>query len=411
MPGASLVRNRQAVPRPRVHILTDDTNTNPAPGTRHPAPRARSEADARHVRRALELAARGRGQVSPSPLVGCVIATDDGEVVGEGFYLYDGLKHAETLALEQAGPRARGATAYVSLEPHAHTGRTPPCTTALVEAGVRRVVAPIEDPNPLVSGRGFADLRAAGVRVETGLLAREAERLNEAYIHFHRAGRPFVHLKLAASLDGRIATRTGDARWITGAESRSRAHQLRHLYDAILVGAGTAKADDPALTDRSGLARRRPLVRVLLDRQLTLSPGSQLARTAHVAPVLVFTDESADARRRAELEACGVEVLPVADGGRDLRAVLEELKGRALQSVLVEGGANVAGAFRDARLIDKVTFFVAPLVIGGRDAPAAVGGQGAATLAEAQRLRDLEITPRGPDVEITGYPERIEVRG
>ncbi|HYE16020.1 MAG TPA: bifunctional diaminohydroxyphosphoribosylaminopyrimidine deaminase/5-amino-6-(5-phosphoribosylamino)uracil reductase RibD, partial [Pyrinomonadaceae bacterium] len=195
--------------------------------------------DERLMARALELAARGAGQVSPGPLVGCVIAGRGGEVLGEGFYIYEGVRHAETLALEEAGELARGATAYVSLEPHAHTGRTPPCTEALISAGVARVVAPIEDPNPLVSGRGFARLREAGVAVTIGVLEREAERLNEKYTHSIRHGRPFVHLKLACSLDGRIATSTGDARWITGEESRARVHLLRRENDAVLVGAGT----------------------------------------------------------------------------------------------------------------------------------------------------------------------------
>ena len=180
------------------------------------------------MRRALELAARGLGQVSPSPLVGCVIVSESGEIVGEGFYIYENLKHAETIALEQAGAQARGATAYVTLEPHAHYGRTPPCTEALIRAGIARVVVPIEDPNPLVSGKGFAHLRAAGVEVQTGLLEREAARLNEAYIHSMRHARPFIHLKLACSLDGKIATRTGDSRWITGEESRARVQELRH---------------------------------------------------------------------------------------------------------------------------------------------------------------------------------------
>src|SRR6266478_3564773 len=186
------------------------------------------------MRRALALAAKGVGQVSPGPLVGCVIVSPSGEVVGEGFYVYENLTHAETYALEQAGERARGATAYVSLEPHAHHGRTPPCSDALIKAGIVRVVAPIEDPNPKVSGKGFAHLRSAGLEVSVGLLSREAERLNEKYFHFMRTRRPFVHLKLAASLDGKIATRTGDSHWITGVESRKQAHELRHEYDAIL---------------------------------------------------------------------------------------------------------------------------------------------------------------------------------
>ena len=192
--------------------------------------------------RALELAAKGAGQVSPGPLVGTVIVDAAGEIAGEGFYLFEQVKHAETTALEQAGGRARGGSAYVSLEPHAHQGRTQPCTDALIKAGIKRVVAPIEDPNPRVSGRGFAHLRAAGIDVSTGLLADEAARLNETYIHFMRTGRPFVHLKLAVSLDGKVATFSGESRWITSTEARARAHELRHQYDAIIVGSGELPA-------------------------------------------------------------------------------------------------------------------------------------------------------------------------
>ncbi|MDX6384133.1 MAG: diaminohydroxyphosphoribosylaminopyrimidine deaminase, partial [Blastocatellia bacterium] len=240
---------------------------------------------------ALELAAQGIGQVSPGPLVGTVIIDPVGEIVGEGFYLFDQIKHAETTALEQAGERARGGTAYVSLEPHAHQGRTQPCTEALIKAGIKRVIAPIEDPNPKVSGRGFAHLRAAGLEVSTGLLAEAAGRLNEAYIHFMRTGRPFVHLKLAVSLDGKVATFNGDSRWITGAEARARAHELRHQNDAIMVGGRTAEADDPLLTDRSGLKRRRPLVRAIIEQYVRLSPESQLVQTTDTAPVVIFAHD------------------------------------------------------------------------------------------------------------------------
>ncbi len=366
-----------------------------------------SEIDRQMMRRALSLAARGCGQVSPSPLVGCVITDADGGIAGEGYYLYEQVKHAETLALEEAGPRASGATAYVSLEPHAHHGRTPPCTDALIRAGVRRVVAPIEDPNPKVSGKGFAHLRAAGLRVETGLLARDAARLNEKYIHFMRHARPFVHLKLASSLDGRIATRTGDSRWITGEQSRARVQELRHEYDAILVGSGTAINDNPLLTDRSGEPRRLPLTRVLLDRSLRLSTDSQLALTARDAPVLVFTSESADASAVEALERRGIVVLRESDG-RNLNQVLTQLGQRSIQSVLVEGGARIAGAFLDAGLVDKVSFFIAPLVIGGCDAASAVGGTGAETIAAAMRLSDVEFKQHGPDIEVTGYPIKHE---
>ncbi|HEY0545213.1 MAG TPA: bifunctional diaminohydroxyphosphoribosylaminopyrimidine deaminase/5-amino-6-(5-phosphoribosylamino)uracil reductase RibD [Pyrinomonadaceae bacterium] len=359
------------------------------------------------MRRALELAGRGAGQVSPGPLVGCVIATDDGRIVGEGFYLYLGVKHAEPLALEQAGELARGATAYVSLEPHAHQGRTPPCSEALIKAGIKRVVASIEDPNPLVSGKGFSQLREASIEVSVGLLAHEASRMNEKYIHFIKEARPFVHLKLAASLDGRIATRTGDSRWITGDEARGRVHKLRHEYDAILIGAGTALADDPLLTDRSGRTRHRPLTRVVLDNKLRLSPSSKLAQTTSDAPVLVFTSAGADEARASALLACGVEIIRHENQERGFQEIMKELARRSIQSVLVEGGATVAGALLDAKLVDKISFFIAPLIIGGRDAPAAIIGNGAEFIKDAVNLRDVEITQHGRDLEITGYPKAV----
>jgi diaminohydroxyphosphoribosylaminopyrimidine deaminase / 5-amino-6-(5-phosphoribosylamino)uracil reductase len=363
-----------------------------------------SETDHRMMARALTLAAKGTGQVSPGPLVGCVITAAGGEVIGEGFYLYEDVKHAETLALEQAGNRVGGATAYVSLEPHAHFGRTPPCTDALIAAGIKRVVAPIDDPNPKVSGRGFDHLRAAGLEVTNGLMAKEAKKVNEKYFHFMKTGRPFVHLKLAASLDGKIATRTGDSRWITGPESRAQAHELRHEYDAILIGAGTALADNPLLTDRSGKPRRRPLTRVVLDERLQTSPESQLALTAKDAPVLIFTGDPVDSAKAEVLRSRGVELLSDSFKGRDLLAVLEELGKRSLQSVLVEGGATVAGTLIDAGLVDKVTFFLAPVIIGGRDSPGAVGGRGADKLIDALELVDVEIVERGRDIEVIGYP-------
>ena len=327
--------------------------------------------------RALELSTKGVGLVSPGPLVGCVIASATGEIAGEGFYIFEDVKHAETIALEQAGERARGGTAYVSLEPHAHHGRTPPCTDALIAAGIKRVVAPIEDLNPKVSGKGFAHLRAAGISVETGLLQEEAAQINEAYLHYMKTGLPFVHLKLAVSLDGKIATRTRDSRWVSGPESRGRAHELRHQYDAILIGAGTVMTDDPSLTDRSGLPRRRPLVRVVLADKL--SPDSQLATTASEAPVILF-------------------------GESDLGAVLEELGSRSIQSVLVEGGSTVAGEFVDAGLVNKVTFFIAPKIVGGTDAPSAVGGRGVEMMSGALELENVTVTQRGRDIEVTGYP-------
>ncbi len=362
-----------------------------------------SEFDLRMTRRALELAACGVGQVSPSPLVGCVIVNETGEIVGEGCYIYDKIIHAEVLALQQSDGQAKRGTVYVSLEPHAHYGRTKPCTDALIEAGIKRVVSPIEDPNPLVSGKGFEVLRENGIEVVTGILKDEAARQNEKFIHWHKTGRPFVHLKMATSLDGHIATRTGDSRGITGEESLKKVHELRHEYDAILIGANTATVDNPSLTDRSGKSRRRKLVRVVLDNSLRISPNSQLVLTAKETPTIVFTDNETVGKAKL-LKDEGVEVVRIAEGGRNLFGVLQELGRRNLQSVLVEGGTEIAGAFYDAKLIDKVTFFIAPIIIGGRDAPTAIGGQGAQQLSSAMHLRNTELTHHGKDIEITGYP-------
>ncbi|NNE99261.1 MAG: bifunctional diaminohydroxyphosphoribosylaminopyrimidine deaminase/5-amino-6-(5-phosphoribosylamino)uracil reductase RibD [Pyrinomonadaceae bacterium] len=353
--------------------------------------------------RALELAAKAIGQVSPSPLVGCVIVSDSGEIVGEGTYYYDKTIHAEVIALDQAGAMADGATAYISLEPHSHHGRTPPCTDALIKAGIKRVVCPIEDPNPLVSGKGFETLRQNGIEVVTGVLKKEAEKLNEKFIHWHKNGRPFVHVKIAMSLDGKIATKKGESKWITGPGSRAVVQHLRHEYDAILVGGNTAFLDDPSLTDRSERMRHRKLVRIILDNSLRLPLRSQLVQSASKFPTIVFTNQG-DSESKRRLEEYGVEIVETKEGGRDLRMVLKELGTRKIQSVLVEGGGEVAGSFHDAKLIDKVSFFVAPIIIGGKEAPASIGGTGVKDLSRAMRLRTKDVIHRGEDIEVTGYP-------
>lgn len=360
-----------------------------------------SEFDTKMMRRALELASFGIGQVSPSPLVGCVIVSEAGEIAGEGTYIYENVTHAEILALTQAGERAKGGTAYVSLEPHAHTGRTPPCTEALMQAGIKRVVCPIEDPNPLVSGVGFKILRENGIEVTVGVLREEAAKLNEKFCVWHRSKRPFVHLKLAMSLDGRISLKNSVSTMLSGKESANRVQNLRHEHDAILVGGNTAFVDNPSLTDRSEKPRRRKLARVILDNRLRIPLDSTLVKTAEDTPTLVVSN-SEDKTKIDQLIANGVDIART--NARDLAAVLQELYKRNLQSVLVEGGTEVAGAFMDAKLVDKLTFIVAPIVIGGHAAPLAIGGKGADSLENALRLRDLEILKHGTDYEFTGYP-------
>ena len=353
--------------------------------------------------RALELAALGVGRVSPNPLVGCVVVSADGVVAGEGSYIYDNVTHAEVVALEQAGTRAKGGTTYVSLEPHAHHGKTPPCTEALLNAGIARVVCPIEDPNPLVSGKGFESLINAGVEVVTGLLADEAVKLNEKFICWHRKQRPFVHLKMAMSLDGRISLNSSVSTALSGEAARKRVQGIRHEHDAILIGGNTAAVDNPSLTDRSGKSRHRPLVRVVLDNRLNIPLESTLVATARETPTIVFTN-SGDHKKIGALSKKGVEIIELEIGGRDLEAVLDELMKRNIQSVLVEGGSEIAGAFCDARLVDKVTFIAAPLIIGGREAPIAIGGEGASNLHESLRLTNVVTAKIGDDIEITGYP-------
>ncbi|MEQ1763398.1 MAG: bifunctional diaminohydroxyphosphoribosylaminopyrimidine deaminase/5-amino-6-(5-phosphoribosylamino)uracil reductase RibD [Pyrinomonadaceae bacterium] len=357
------------------------------------------------TRRALRLAANGVGLVSPNPLVGSVIYSSQGEIVGEGTYIKDNVDHAEVIALAEAASKAIGGTAYVSLEPHDHHGKTPPCTEALINAGIKRVVCPIEDPNPLVSGKGFQRLREAGIEVSVGLLADEAAKLNEKFICWHKKGRPFVHLKLAMSLDGRISLNKSVSTALSGEAARARVQELRHEYDAILVGSNTAVTDNPSLTDRSGLPRRRPLARVILDNRLRLPLDAALATTTDEAPTLVFTN-NIDPEDVFPLTDKGVDVIPIEGGARNLEAVLNELYKRDIQSVLVEGGTGVAGAFIDARLVDKTTLVYAPLIIGGSEAPVAVGGKGAESLADAFHLVDVSVTPYDSDIEITGYPQQ-----
>jgi len=360
--------------------------------------------DRQMMRRALALAARGTGLTAPNPMVGCVIANGEA-IIGEGWHRgrgwhpIKGLLHAEVEALKQAGTQARGATAYVTLEPCNHQGTTPPCADALINAGVARVMIAMPDPNP-VAANGAATLRAAGIHVETGLLCDEAHRLNRAWLHTLEHGKPFVFAKYAASLDGKIATRTGDSQWITGEAARRRAHDLRQEADAIIVGVGTIIADNPALTVRYRQDAANPL-RVILDSQARVSPMAKVFHGEGDA-LLVVTD-GAPRERVAALKNAGVDVLvlPGDDKARvDLNFLLRSLHERGLVSVMVEGGAEVLGSFFDAGLIDEVWVFLAPIIIGGGANP--FGGLGAQTLAEAMHLDNIAMESLGDDFLIRG---------
>jgi len=356
--------------------------------------------------RALELAARARGRTSPNPMVGAVLVKD-GEIVGEGFHPRAGEPHAEIFALRQAGERARGATLYINLEPCCHYGRTPPCTEALIRAGVAEVHMAMEDPNPLVHGKGRAALEAAGIRTFVGEHESEARQLNEVFIKYITTGRPFVTAKFAMSLDGKIATHTGQSRWITGEAARRRVHELRDVSDAICVGVSTILADDPRLTTRLDKPDVKHPLRVILDSRGRAPLTARVFDPALPGRTVVATTPAMPSTHRAALEAQGVEVwaLPPDDRGCvDLAALLDRLGEREITSLLVEGGGTVLASFFERRLVDKVMAFVAPLIIGGKNAPTPVRGTGASCLADALRLKRVSVERVGEDVLIVGYP-------
>jgi diaminohydroxyphosphoribosylaminopyrimidine deaminase/5-amino-6-(5-phosphoribosylamino)uracil reductase len=368
--------------------------------------------DHKFMARALELAAKGEGLASPNPMVGAVLV-HEGQVIAEGFHTYDGLRHAEIIALEAAGANARGATMYVNLEPCSHTGRTGPCTRALISAGIARVVAAMIDPNPAVAGRGLKELRAAGIQVDCSCASgacAQARRLNEAFAWWIRNRRPLVTLKTALTLDGSLvlprSRNRHESRWITSEISRAEVHRMRHASDAIMTGIGTIIDDDPLLTDRSGLPRRRPLLRVILDSQLRLSPKSQVVRSAR-GDVLVFTCASASSARAKKLASMGVEISPVrARRGRpDLQAVLEELGRRDILSVMLEAGPLLNQAALESDLVEKVRLFYAPTLVGlGSSLPGLPARKRArANSLRVRQLCGVRTENFGPDFAVEGY--------
>jgi diaminohydroxyphosphoribosylaminopyrimidine deaminase/5-amino-6-(5-phosphoribosylamino)uracil reductase len=352
--------------------------------------------------RAIELARRGEGFVEPNPQVGAVVLAADGRVVGEGWHAGYGGPHAEVVALEAAGESARGGTLVVTLEPCCHHGKTPPCTDAVIAAGIRRVVVGAGDPFPAVAGGGIASLRAAGIAVESGVLAAEAERVTAPFRRLVTSGRPWVIAKWAMSLDGRIAAASGASNWISGEASRSVVHELRGRMDAILVGIGTALADDPLLTARPP-GRRVPL-RVVVDSTARLPPGGRLVQTAREVPILVAVGPDAPEHRVATLRSLGCRIWRGGETDREARlaSLLWHLGGQRLTNLLVEGGSGIFGSLRDGGLIDEAWAFVAPKLIGGERSPAAIGGEGAWMVDKAQRIAVERVTPLGDDLLIRG---------
>ena len=389
--------------------------------------------DARHMHQALELARRGIALASPNPRVGAVLVSAEGKVVGKGTHAYDGIKHAEVLAIEAAGEKARDGTLYLNLEPCSHLGRTGPCVDAIIAAGIRRVVFAMRDPNPLVAGRGAERLLAAGIDVQEGLYEPEARKLNEAFARYIRYKMPFVTLKTAMTLDGKIAPPPGESiipstmsslastgGWITSEIARAHVHEMRHANDAIMVGVGTVIADDPLLTDRTGLPRRRPLLRVILDSRLRLPLDSRVVRTANY-DVVVFCC-FAEENRRLELEEHGILVEqvpmrkpledgtipfpsgePAADGRPDLERVMARLGEREITSVVIEGGAMVNWAALSAGIVDKIFFYYAPKILAGTSSIPLALGTGYRRISDAAYVRSLTLHRFGEDFAVEGY--------
>jgi diaminohydroxyphosphoribosylaminopyrimidine deaminase/5-amino-6-(5-phosphoribosylamino)uracil reductase len=357
--------------------------------------------DEDYMRRALELS--GMGFTSPNPMVGCVIVKD-GRIIAEGYHRRAGLPHAEIDALKKLKLRqARNATMYVTLEPCCHYGRTPPCTDTIIKAGVARVVASMRDPNPLVAGKGFKALREAGIKVEVGLLSKEAHKLNEAYVHYMKTGTPYVILKSAESLDGKIATSSGESRWITGEKARKQVHELRARTDAVLVGIGTILKDDPKLTCRIN-GGRDPL-RIIVDSSLRIPTNAKVLADRNV---VVATTRKHSKTKKKKLEGMGVSVFILKDkeGHVDLKDLMRVLGEVGVTTLLIEGGGEINAAALKAKIVNKIMFYIAPKIIGGRNAKTPVEGDGTRKLEEALQLTDVSAKTVGDDILITAYVKK-----
>ncbi|QNB47342.1 bifunctional diaminohydroxyphosphoribosylaminopyrimidine deaminase/5-amino-6-(5-phosphoribosylamino)uracil reductase RibD [Thermanaerosceptrum fracticalcis] len=363
--------------------------------------------DVGYMKMALELARKAQGRTSPNPMVGAVVVKD-GNIVGTGYHQKAGTPHAEVHALNEAGERAYGADLYVTLEPCNHLGRTPPCTEAIIRAGIKRVFVALRDPNPLVSGKGIARLKAHGIEVQEGLLEDEARKVNEVFLKYIRTKLPFVALKTATSLDGKIATERGESRWITGQEARLRGHWLRNIYDAILVGIGTVMADDPSLTCRLPDQEGRDPIRIIVDSKLSIDEGARVLNLHSPAPTIIATTAQATAEKISRIEK-NAPVLVVNEGKEvHLPSLLKMLGDMEITSVLVEGGGRLNGSFLRENLVDKFYCFLAPKIIGGTKAPGSFGGEGISSLRDVTELIDVVVEHLGTDLLVTGYPKGKE---
>jgi diaminohydroxyphosphoribosylaminopyrimidine deaminase/5-amino-6-(5-phosphoribosylamino)uracil reductase len=357
--------------------------------------------DEQWMKRAIRLAEKGRGRTSPNPMVGAVIVKE-GIVIGEGYHAKAGEAHAEIIALRKAGEEAKGSTLYLNLEPCTHYGRTPPCAPVIIEAGVRRVVIGIEDPNPLIKGKGMESLRKAGLEVEVGILEKECQKLNEAFYKYIVKREPFVILKVAATLDGRIATRDGESKWISGETSRRFVHRLRDQVDGVVVGIGTILKDDPMLTAR--VRGGRDPLRVVLDSRLRIPEDAKVIKV-DPSKTIIATTELAARDKRQRLEKMGVQIL-ILDSKHErvsLKPLLSKLGEMGIMSILVEGGSQVNGSFLDEGLIDKLLLFLSPKLIGDDQAIGIFGGKGVTRLKDAVHLRELRVRRIGGDILIEGY--------
>lgn len=356
------------------------------------------------MKMALTLAIKGQGFTSPNPMVGAVIVKD-GKVVGKGYHKAVGSAHAEVNAIDDAGILARGGTLYVTLEPCNHTGRTPPCTEKILEAGIRRVIVAMDDPNPDVKGGGIGYLKKQGINVMLGVCENEAKKINEAFIKYVNTRRPFVILKCAATLDGRIATRTGDSRWVSGEESRMYVHRLRHAADAIMVGIDTVKKDDPSLTTRLNDMKGKDPARVILDTYLSISEDAKVLRLDSDSDTIIVTGGAVSSDKKDRIEKKGALVIesPVKDGLIDLDSLMDRLGAMGITSLLIEGGSRVIASALTAGIADKIIFFYAPKILGGDDGVPVCKGPGPALMNGCIPVKDINVRRFGDDVMIEGY--------